>query len=96
MATAPPPRINVISATLEELQQISGIGPRIAQSIVDFRNNNNGEINSSQLASIPHIRPCKEMWDCVCFDKESEDISDAESEIKSSNGEKSSNGKDTC
>ncbi|MES9882495.1 MAG: helix-hairpin-helix domain-containing protein, partial [Sedimenticola sp.] len=34
MATVGPPKIDVTTATIEELQQVIGIGPKIAQSIV--------------------------------------------------------------
>jgi competence protein ComEA len=45
--------ININSATVEELDKLDGVGPAIAQKIIDYRQKNNGfrDINEIKLVS---------------------------------------------
>ncbi len=62
--------IHVDLATKEELQTVPGVGPKIAEAIIRFREANKGTISKLQLASIPHVRVSPEMWEYVSFDEE--------------------------
>ena len=48
-------RININSATSEELQQINGIGPATARKIIDYRNANGAFKNTEELKNVNGI-----------------------------------------
>lgn len=47
--------ISLSSATVEQLDQLDGIGPGLAQKIVDFRTQNGGFSSVDQLGDVPGI-----------------------------------------
>lgn len=47
--------ISLSSATVEQLDQLDGIGPGLAQKIVDFRTQNGGFSSVNQLGEVPGI-----------------------------------------
>ncbi len=78
-------KIHVDLATKEELQTVPGVGPKIAEAIIRFREANKGTISKLQLASIPHVRVSPEMWDMLAFEEEGLHMG-GESEGESSDG----------
>ncbi len=78
MDMAPPEKIHVDIASAEELQNVPGIGSKIAQAIIDIRDKNEGTISKLQLASIPHIRVSTGLWSMLTFE---EDKIDRESDL---------------
>ncbi len=72
MAAAEIPKVNINTASYEELQQVKGIGPKSAQAIVEFRKQNQGPITSIQLTSIGSIRASKDILDQFDFEPETD------------------------
>ena len=56
-AAAADGRVNINLASLTELQTLPGIGPVIAQNIIDFREANNGFNSVDDLLNVPRIGP---------------------------------------
>jgi competence protein ComEA len=54
-AGAPAPPLNLNTATLEQLDTLEGIGPSLAQAILDFREENGGFGSVDELAQVPGI-----------------------------------------
>ena len=56
-APPPPPGqpLNLNTATLEQLDTLDGIGPSLAQAILDFREENGGFGSVDELAQVPGI-----------------------------------------
>jgi competence protein ComEA len=57
-ATAPSPPgvpLNINTATLEQLDELDGIGPTTAQSILDYREENGGFGSVDELGEVPGI-----------------------------------------
>jgi competence protein ComEA len=53
------PRVSLSSATVEELDELPGIGPVTAQKIVDYRAKNGGFRSVDDLDAIPGIGPAR-------------------------------------
>ncbi|MHB1390319.1 MAG: helix-hairpin-helix domain-containing protein [Thermoleophilia bacterium] len=51
--------VNLNSATLEQLQQLDGIGPKTAQKILDYREAHGGFKSPAELLDVPGIGPSK-------------------------------------
>ena len=47
--------ININTATAEELQRLSGVGPVLAQNIIDFRETHGGFSSVDELINVPRI-----------------------------------------
>lgn len=54
-AGAPAPPINLNTATLEQLDTLDGVGPGIAQRILDYREQHGGFRRVEELAEVPGI-----------------------------------------
>ncbi len=72
MDAAEIPKVNINTASYEELQQVKGIGPKSAQAIVEFRKQNQGPITSVQLTSIGSIRASRDILDQFDFEPETD------------------------
>ena len=54
-ATQPDVPLNLNTATLEQLDELDGIGPATAQSILDYRDENDGFGSVEELGEVPGI-----------------------------------------
>ncbi len=54
-----PPVVNVNTATAEELDTLPGIGPALAQAIVEYRTQNGAFTSLSDLDNVPGLGPAK-------------------------------------
>lgn len=50
-------RVNLNSAPMAEIMQLPGVGPKLAQSIVDYRDENGDFQNWDELTNVPGIGP---------------------------------------
>ncbi|KAH3819631.1 hypothetical protein DPMN_121370 [Dreissena polymorpha] len=60
--------VDIDTAPVTELQTVPGIGARVAQSIVSYREFH-GSITPDALAKLPYIRPSSQMWNMIRFSK---------------------------
>lgn len=51
--------VNLNSATLDELTELEGIGPKTAEKIIDYREENGGFEHIEELMDVPGIGPAK-------------------------------------
>lgn len=65
-----PPAIRINSATLDELDTLPGIGPALAQTIVEYRTENGPFTSLEDLDNVPGIGPSKleALRDMIVFD----------------------------
>jgi comEA protein len=65
-----PPLVHVNSATVEELDTLPGIGPSLAQAIIDYRTQNGPFTSLEDLDNVPGLGPAKldAIRDLVVFD----------------------------
>ena len=60
--------VDVDTASVEELQKVPGIGQKVAQSIISYREIN-GSISCEALEGIPYLRSSDLMWAMLMFSK---------------------------
>jgi competence protein ComEA len=65
-----PPVVHVNSATVEELDTLPGVGPALAQAIIDYRTQNGPFTSLDDLDNVPGLGPAKldAIRDLVVFD----------------------------
>lgn len=51
--------VNLNSATLDELTELDGVGPKTAQKIIDYREEHGGFSHIEELMDVPGIGPAK-------------------------------------
>jgi competence protein ComEA len=56
---APGALVNINTASLQELESLSGVGPSTAQKIIDYRTANGGFSSIEQLMEVPGIGDAK-------------------------------------
>jgi len=65
-----PPLVHINDATLEELQTLPGIGPSLAQAIVDYRTEHGPFMRLEDLDAVPGLGPAKleALRELIAFD----------------------------
>jgi competence protein ComEA len=60
--------MNLNSATVQQLENLEGVGPKTAQKIIDYREANGGFKSIEELMEVPGIGPSKfeQIKDQVC------------------------------
>jgi comEA protein len=54
-----PARVHINSATVEELETLPGIGPSLAQAIIDYRDEHGPFASLDDLDNVPGMGPAK-------------------------------------
>lgn len=63
-------KVNINGATLTQLQKIKGIGPVLAQNIIDYRNRNGNFRNYRDVLKVKGIgeKKLEDIQNCICFE----------------------------
>ena len=69
--------VDIDTASGEELQRLPGVGPKVAEAIIQTRDSE-GRMTRELLSAIPHFRSSQELWSMARFSKSETEKSEVE------------------